>query len=149
MAQYSLPIEVLEHLQAGNLFYPSAGSDLATSIEVFSSWLSDFWFVDSAYTGKPLLRENFCYQLTDSQYKSIQGTTVKRGTQFVVEVYYETYESRQDQRRITVHQCRGRGYDAFRTFLKSRGSSLSVFFYRGDSPGDGAHPSPDHHPGAA
>ena len=62
---------------------------------------------------------------------------MKRGTQFVVEVYHETYERRQDQRRITVHQCRGRGYDAFRTFLKSRGSSLSIFFYRGDSPGEG------------
>jgi hypothetical protein len=137
MTQYSLPIEVLEQLQAGNLFYPSSGSDLATPIEVFSTWLSDFWFVDSAYTGKPLLRENPHYQLIDSQYKSLQGTTMKRGTQFEVEVYHETYERKQDQRRITIHQCRGRGYDAFRIFLKSRGASLSVFFYRGDSQGEG------------
>ena len=137
MPQYSLPDEVLENLQAGTLFYPSAGDDILTPIEVFSPWLSNFWFVDPIYTGKPFLENNPDYQLVDKQKESVSGKTLVKPKPFEIEVYQETYERKQDQRLITVHQCRGRGYNAFRALLKSRKIQLSVFFYRGDSPTTG------------
>ena len=137
MTQYSLSDEVLEHLQAGSLFYPSAGSDTATPIEVFSPWLSDFWFVDNAYDGTPLLRNNSNYQLLRHQEKSVNGKTLKKQEPFEIKVYQEIYERTQNQRHITVHQCQGRGYDVFRILLRGKCAPLSVFFYRGDSPGDG------------
>ena len=142
MPQYSLPDEVLEHLQAGNLFYPSAGDDISTPIEVFSARLSNFWFVDTSYEGEPLLREKSDYRLIpgECEEKIRNGRTLRRHEPFEIKICQETYEREQDQRRITVHQCKGRGYDAFRTLrtlLKSQQTQLSVFFYRGDSPGNG------------
>lgn len=138
MTQYGLPDEVLEHLQAGTLFYPSAGCDISTPIEVFSSWLSEFWFVDTEYTGRrPLLENNTDYELVGNQKESVSGETLVKHKPFKIEVYQETYERKRDQRRITVYQCKGRGYDTFRTLLKSRKIQLSVFFYRGDSSGGG------------
>ena len=136
MPQYSLPDEVLEHLRTGNLFYPSAGDDILTPIEVFSSRLSNFWFVDIEYSGQPLLENNPDYQLVSNQKRIVSGETLVKHKPFEIEVYQETYERRQDQRRITVYQCKGYGYDAFRTLLKSQQTQLSVFFYRGDSPGE-------------
>lgn len=140
MTQYSLPDEVLERLQAGNLFYPSAGDDILTPIEVFSPWLSNFWFVDPIYTGSPLLENNSDYQFVDdpkNQKRGVSGETLRKCEPFEIEVYQETYKRKQDQRCITVYQCKGRGYDTFRSLLKSQQTPLSVFFYRGDSPGNG------------
>ena len=140
MTQYRLPDEVIGRLQAGTLFYPSAGYDISTPIEVFSSRLNNFWFVDPIYTGSPLLENNSNYQFVDdpnNQKRSISGKTLRKREPFEIEIYQETYKRKQDQRRITVYQCKGRGYDAFRTLLKSQQTQLSVFFYRGDSPGNG------------
>lgn len=137
MTQYSLSDEVLEHLQAGTLFYPSAGYDISAPIEIFASWLSEFWFVDTEYTGgRPLLENNPDYQLVGKQNESVSGETLVKHKPFEIEVYQETYERKKDQHRITVYQCKGYGYDAFRTLLKSQQTQLSVFFYRGDSPGE-------------
>ena len=142
MPQYSLSDEVLEPLQAGTLFYPSAGYDIATPIEIFSSRLNNFWFIDTIYGGEPLLREDSDYRPIpgQSREKIKTGRTLKKHEPFEIKIYQETYERKQDQRRITVHQCKGRGYDAFRTLrtlLKSQQTQLSVFFYRGDSPTTG------------
>ena len=138
MPQYSLPDEVLRHLRAGTLFYPSAWYDISIPIEVFSSRLSNFWFVDTDYTGRrPLLENNPDYELVGNQKESVSGETLVKHKPFKIEVYQETYERKQDQRRITVYQCKGYGYDAFRALLKCRRIQLSVFFYRGDSPGNG------------
>ena len=137
MVQPRLPVEIFEHLRTGNLFYPSAGDDILTPIEVFSSRLSNFWFVDIEYSGQPLLENNPDYKFVGNQKGSVSGETLINRKPFEIEVYQETYERKQDQRRITVYQCKGYGYDAFRTLLKSRKIQLSVFFYRGYSPGGG------------
>ena len=128
MVQHSLPTKVLERLQDGNLFYPSAGDDIDTPIGVFSSWLSDFWFVDINYReDRPLRWNKRAYKRIHRERTIEHGITLKRRQEFEIEVFHETYERRLDQRRITTHQCKGRGYDAFRTFLKRQSGSPFCF----------------------
>jgi hypothetical protein len=36
---------------------------------------------------------------------------------------------------VTIHRCRGQGYDVFRAAFVDPKRQISVFFHRGDSPG--------------
>lgn len=132
-----LPESALERLQAGNLFYPCSGRDVGIPVSTFLSRLTDFWFVDTRYDHSPLLAGHRRYRLLDRQCESITGKTLRRGEPYELKVWHEIYEDIRCGREFRVHKCCGRGYDAFRGLIKQQRKQLSVFFYRGDSPGEG------------
>jgi len=39
----------LESIRDSTLFYPCSGNDLLVPIELFSPYVTDFWFVDRGY----------------------------------------------------------------------------------------------------
>jgi hypothetical protein len=137
MPEHALDTAVLACLQSRNLFYPSAGKDFLAPIEMFLSWVEHFWFVDINYGGEPLLAGKPEYHLLDLRSEPVTGLTIKKKEPFEVRMFHEIYERREDKRRFTLHQCKGFGYNAFRASLKCEGQALSIFFYRGDSGGDG------------
>ena len=95
MVQHNLPTEVLERLQGGHLFYPSAGDDIDTPIGVFSSWLSDFWFVDINYSeNRPLQWDKHAYKRIHRERTIKHGKTLKRQQEFKIKVFHDTYERR-------------------------------------------------------
>ena len=118
---------------ARRLFYPSAGGDTGTPIRVFLPWIDEFWFVDKAYDlTSPFAKTR---PLVDDSTEVLTGTTIRSGERFEVTVRRERY--RWEGKLVTVHRCRGRGYDTFRTAFAIPGKTLSVFFHRGDSQGEG------------
>jgi hypothetical protein len=41
--------EILERINNSKLFYPCSGDDWEIPIELFSPYVTDFWFVDKGY----------------------------------------------------------------------------------------------------
>ena len=131
-------------LKSGRLFYPSAGDDTELPIKTFVPWIRDFWFVDRDYN---LNRRNYNlnrlfgnkHQLESDEREILTGTTLKTGEPFEIEVRHERYSYRCSggDGLVTIHRCRGRGYNVFRTVFKDPGLKIAVFFHRGDSPGEG------------
>ena len=124
-------------LKSRRLFYPSAGSDFSTPIASFLPYIDEFWFADINYDlTKPLLTQKD-YQLNSRHPSKLSGTTLRRNEPFTVEVSSESYTHLPTSRVFLANVCCGRGYDTFRVAFQDTKRLLSVFFYRGDSPGEG------------
>lgn len=142
--------EVREKISGSTLFYPCSGHDLFVPIRLFSPWVSDFMFVDRGYftpgSGDtrnygfdvpadripPLLEKEPGYRLLDKQ---IRGPASWPTGYRDIEpcLLTETYLHIETGRKIHIKRRRGYGFSAFRKEIHSVG----VFFYRGDSPGEG------------
>ena len=60
-----------------------------------------------------------------------------KDAKFEICVSHETYENADMIRNIRVHRCSGLGDETFLHFFKNKERPLSIFYYRGDSPGEG------------
>lgn len=141
----------LEGVKDLSLFYPCSGYDIFTPIEIFSPYITDFWFVDRGYfssghqdTGSygwdiPADRQSPVLG-ADKRYKflgrKIIGSPDWDFNNMEIEpcVLSETYCHIQSNREIRVHRRRGYGFSAFRN--EQAIGTLGVFFYRGDSSGE-------------
>lgn len=143
--------EVREKISGSTLFYPCSGHDLFVPLRLFSPWVTTFMFVDRGYftpwSGDtrsygfdvpadqipPLLEKEPGYRLLD---KHIRGPVSSPTGYRDIEpcLLTETYLHIETGRSIRVQRRRGYGFSAFRT---EEIQSLGVFFYRGDSPGEG------------
>ena len=146
--EFILPAAVLDAVRGQALFYPCSGNDTACCFKLFSSHISDFWFVDIGYFHsmdshrRSLLDGHSGFRLLD---KSLVGPAVanvetrydeKTGKSYLYLepcVVTETYEYIKYGVIMKVHRRRGFGVSGFRKHI----SRLGVFFYRGDSPGEG------------
>jgi TPR repeat protein len=147
-----LPESVLARLRDGCLFYPCSGRDLLVPLELFSPWITDFVFVDKGYfdpedqdmrysglgqpadKALPLLEAHANYallatEILDSPGSADDGRRYRLGPCQLTEIYAHLPSGRV----IHVHRVRDIGLRAL-TRLRSR---LQVFFYRGDSDGEG------------
>lgn len=136
-----IPSTALEALKARTLFYPCCGRDFGLPLGIFGPYIVDFWFVDvkpdvrfpdRALPGFVVLgRERF----------SSSGTTIERKKPFTIETERVILRNARTGRTLRVNVCHGRGYDAFRLFFKDRQprQPFSVFFYIGDSIGEGGN----------
>ncbi len=134
---FELPVEILGSLTARTLFYPCSGNDIYTPIEAFKSVVTDFWFADFNYTKEPLLKDGSTYQLSERAWEDVGTLRTPRGSASIRKVFHETYHRHLDSGTIRIHRCNGHALDAFEQHIRARGIQLSVFFHRGDSPGEG------------
>lgn len=156
--------EVLDSLKDSSLFYPCSGKDLLIPIQLFSPYITDFWFVDRGYFSSnhqdteaygydipadkqlPILRESPDYVFIKCE---IEGPADwdQYNPHIKPCIQTEFYEHCLSKREIRIHRRRGYGFSAFRTEQRLR-SRLGVFFYRGDSMGGGGSGNrwlgPDH-----
>ena len=119
------------------LFYPSAGSDFKEPIKTFMPWIDEFWFVDVNYDEKCPRLADVGFRLISSSYFELTGRTISLDYPFRIPVSSQQYLHVPSGREFTANFCRGRGYDAFRSAFRVPQRPLSVFFYRGDSQGEG------------
>ena len=149
--RYILDLEALPEIRDTTLFYPCSGNDWQVPIKLFSPSLTVFWFVDKAYfrKGSALTREYGFDAPADEQKPILEGNPDYRlaGKPTVVGppnwplrdsgmrpcVLTERYEHIPSGRTIKVHRRRGCGFPSFNKKI----ISLGVFFYRGDSQGEG------------
>jgi hypothetical protein len=119
----------------GCLFYPSAGQDTDLPINAFVPWIREFWFVDANYN----LNRRFdkARQLEEERHEVLTGTTLRTGEGFEIMVRHERYRWSAEAGVVTIHRCRGRGYDVFRQVFAIPGRKVAAFFHRGDSHGEG------------
>jgi len=158
---YILKKETLLMIQGSTLFYPCSGNDLFVPIRIFSPFVTDFWFVDRAYFSPghqdsrpygydapadkqaPLLQGDNDYQLIDTR---IDGSVSWNPNCYDISpcILTETYVHIPSKEKVIIHRRRGYGFSAFRKHIRS----LGVFFYRGDSQGEGGSGNwwlaPDH-----
>ena len=147
-----LESSLLDAVIGATLFYPCSGMDLFTPVEIFSSHIDDFWFVDRGYFAPghpdtrgsrydapadeqpPVLKGKSDYEFIE---KTIEGPPSWDWNNSYIEpcLVTEKYLHRPTERHITVRRRRGYGYSAFRN--EKDISPLGVFFYRGDSMGEG------------
>jgi len=141
---------VLNRVNGTALFYPCSGDDLHAPIRMFAPHVKDFWFVDRGYfapghqdtkrygmdvdacRAKPVLAGNPDYELVDT---TIYGPSSWNPGNRDIEpcILKETYRHLPSGKQIRVRRRRGYGFSAFRTEIRQ----IGVFFYRGDSPGEG------------
>lgn len=159
-ANVILAQDKLEQVKNSALFYPCSGSDLFIPIEIFSPYVTDFWFVDRGYfcpgyphtshfgldvpadQHLPLLDGDNRYELIS---KKIEGPpTWDRGFYFIDPcTLTETYKHLETGREIRIHKRRDYGFSAlddywfFALDKESKIKKIGVFFYRCDSSGDG------------
>jgi len=144
--------KILHGIEGKALFYPCSGNDLLVPIEIFSPYVTDFWFIDRGYFS-PGHQDTRFYGadvsadkqppvlLSDNRYKFlnkvIEGPPSWDPYKMDIEpcVLCETYLHIQTGREIRVHRRRGYGFSAIRN--ETAIGKLGVFFYRGDSQGDG------------
>lgn len=153
MAKYLvLPDAELAPIIDSSLFYPCAGADFLAAVQLVSPVVTDFHFVDKAYfcpghqdtkhwhldrsanRQAAVLAKNEEYQLLDV---AVVGTPVSyvrhRSDPVLPCVRRETYRHLPTERIIHISRHRNDGEQAF---LQHQGP-LGVFFYRGDSQGEG------------
>jgi hypothetical protein len=141
---FILEKNVLSEIKDTVLFYPSSGNDLITPVKIFSPFVTEFWFVDKGYfvpghpntrsygldvpadKQAPLLGSNKDYKLVDTQLSGAANRDKEPS------VLTERYLHHSSGKHITIHRRRGYGFRVFREIKK-----LGVFFYRGDSLGEG------------
>ncbi len=139
----TLSAKVEAAISGTTLYYPCSGSDLKPVLDLFGSVIRHYWFVDIAEDWRrdlaTLLGSD--YQLIDRQREG-RGGRLERRTDATTGREYpflepttvsETYAHLPTQRTITIHRCRGLGVSRFQALT----GELGVFFYRGDSPGEG------------
>lgn len=155
---------VLEALTDKALFYPCSGMDFRVPFAVFSPWISDFYFVDKGYfspmdqdmAGKalgrsiqkimPVLSRLPEYQLLDIELSgdfSMSAASRKQIPDLMTDSIWsvpvaervETYLHLPTHRTVRLHFRRDDGVSALLSL--ERKIDLGVFFYRGDSMGEG------------
>jgi len=145
---------VFESVRGKALFYPCSGMDLMPPIALFSNYIDDFWFVDRGYFSPGHQDTRFGKERYDKAAdkqppvldgkddydylgKEIRGAVSWNWMDRDIEpcLVTERYLHKPTGRQITVRRRRGYGYSAFRT--EKDISPLGVFFYRGDSMGEG------------
>ena len=147
-----LNTKYLEKIKDTKLFYPCSGNDLHVPIELFSPYVTDFLFVDRGFFS-PRHRDTVHYGFdapADKQRPVLDGDTryVLKKTKINGPPYWprekrdiipcilsETYMHRASDREVRIHRRRGYGFSALRT--ENWIEALGVFFYRGDSQGEG------------
>jgi len=148
--EFIIDEKILEKVKDLSLFYPCSGDDLLVPIELFSPYITDFWFVDKSYftnsraskifndsTGSDasiqlaLLYEDSRYELLSTH---IEGMPVWNCKYKNIKpcILTETYKHLSTERIIRIHRRRGYGFSALR--FEKRMGKLGVFFYRGDAP---------------
>ena len=141
-----LDTEHLKKVEDSVLFYPCSGDDWQVPVTLFSPYVTDFWFADKAYflsscrsgfsapadMQQPLLAKNKRYIFLG---KEISGPPEWPSGNPDIEpcILTETYRHIQTGREVNIHRRRGYGFSAFEKEIEEVG----VFFYRGDSMGDG------------
>ncbi len=148
--EFILEKDVLSEIKDTVLFYPSSGNDLITPVKIFSPFITEFWFVDKGYfvpgdqdtrfygfdapadKQAPLLGSNKEYKLVDTQLRGAASWS-RYDSDIEPCILTEIYLHHSSGKHITIHRRRGYGFSALRTEIKK----LGVFFYRGDSWGEG------------
>lgn len=147
--------EALKQLPPGVLFYPCCGNDLAEPLTVFASYVKEFWFVDINYRTPrvpSVLRQSSLFhrlpELRD-RFEFLEGrawtpTLVEqvanppahqsRHSWMVPRVRTEILRDRRTGETITVNRRSGYSVACLRN---GDFGPISVFFYRGDSEGEG------------
>jgi hypothetical protein len=126
--------EAFQGMSRGSLFYPCSGRDWDLPIDTFLPWVDDFWFVDVNYrVERPIGPQRSLVRVNMEQ---LEGVTLTARTPYRVTVRHEEHRSR-DGRYYRTHFCKGRGYDVFRSVFRVPNKKISIFFHRGDSPGEG------------
>ena len=144
--------EYLERVKDSVLYYPCSGNDLRVPIEMFSPYVTDFWFVDRGYFSSGhhdtrsyrydlpadrqpgVLVHDDRYQLLDTEIRGPCNWS-PRDPDIVPCVLSERYLHIESAREIRIHRRRGYGVSGFRKEIEA--GKLGVFFYRGDSQGEG------------
>lgn len=141
---------LLEPLKGGILFYPCSGDDFHDPLRFFAPYIQHFWFVDKTYFGNekpkepllPVLKGTSNYKLLEKpriwNAHSVQREEWAQARQErfpwrVPWVQSERYVHIESDQEILIHRRSGYGTGA----LHHQIESLSVFFYRGDSSGEG------------
>ncbi|AGX88322.1 hypothetical protein [Candidatus Symbiobacter mobilis] len=149
--QWILDKKYLEPIQNTALFYPCSGNDLLIPIELFSPYITDYWFVDKGYftpghqdtkhdkldlpadQHQPLLLDDERYTLQNTSIQGQPSWHYRHSKDIEPCILTETYMHQESGRTIRIHKRRGYGFSGFRT----EHFQLGVFFYRGDSQGEG------------
>jgi hypothetical protein len=147
---YLLPAHCLSTLKNTRLFYPCSGDDALPAVQLFADTVTDFHFVDWAYfrpghqdsrhtrLDRPancqpaLLRDQADFELLQVE---IDGpvSAPSSGREFAPCVLTEHYQHSPSGNEFRVHRHRDFGENAFDCGIPR----LGVFFYRGDSTGEG------------
>jgi hypothetical protein len=122
-------------LPPGALFYPCSGPDIESAVSLFRRRVSEFWFVDPKYNSS-WLPDLSGFVIESESTSNHSGTTIWSQTSFEVRVYTRECRSLDDGSLLRVNFCEGRGYNALRVLIAAPQVPLSVFYYRGDSPGE-------------
>ena len=144
--------DVLSTISGSTLFYPCSGTDLLVPVRIFSPFVTNFWFVDRSYfsPGSQDFRRGSAFDApadmaapvlqNDRHYRLLEMTP--RGPvswdpsdpEIDPCVLSERYQHIPSGEYICIRRRRGYGFSAFRT---ENMHPLGVFFYRGDSAGEG------------
>ena len=142
---------VLDNIKNSSLFYPCSGHDLLTAINLFSPYVTDFMFVDRGYFTpghqdtqwygydqpadqlNPVLWKDRRYKLIERHISEPRNYPISSPWDIVPCTLMEYYFHIETGRTIRICRRRGYGYSAFRKEVEN----LGVFFYRGDSQGEG------------
>ncbi len=159
--KHILGAEALATVEGTALFYPCSGGDLEIPIRLFSPTVTEFLFVDRGYFTPghqdtkrygydrpadevaPVLGGNADYKLLR---KDIEGLPYWSLHSRDIEpcALTETYRHLTSGKTIKIKRRRGYGFSAFRNDIRQ----IGVFFYRGDSGGEGGSGNlwlkPDH-----
>lgn len=159
--QYICGAEALASVDDTALFYPCSGNDLEVPLRLFLPCVTEFWFVDRGYFTpghqntkrygfdrpadevEPLLGGDADYSLLR---KGIAGMPSWSLYNRDIEpcILTETYQHLPSGKTIKIKRRRGYGFSAFRNDIRQ----IGVFFYRGDSQGEGGSGNlwlkPDH-----
>ena len=145
----SVPLSRLEGLEDRVLLYPVCGGDFLVPVLHFAPVIDVFWMVDRGYfrpghqdtrffgldqpadTVSPILKD----PALDFQGATLEGPPAidSRGVHITPCVLTEQYIHLPTGRSIQVKFRRGYGHSTFDKEI----SRLSIFFYRGDSQGEG------------
>lgn len=142
--------EQLDFNKSGVLFYPCSGNDIIEPVEMFSMHTPDFWFVDRGYF-RPGHQDTIRFGLdldaneiqpilgTSSLYrrisKNVLGPASSSRFSHNIEpcVVTERYRNLISNTKFNIHLRNGYGVSALRKDIPK----ISIFFYRGDSEGEG------------
>ena len=132
--------EIASGFQSKRLFYPCAGEDIVEPIMTFLPYIDEFWFVDLRKIDVKKLLANHEITFLQREGSEITGHYLREKNR-PFRLTNECFVCRHvpSERQFTINYCfgSGRGYNAFRAVVKDPGKKLSVFYYRGDSPGEG------------
>lgn len=141
----------LAGIKNSTLFYPCAGADLLVPIRLFSPFITDFWFVDCGYfrpghqntddNELDVRADKLPSVLSGDKSYSLLGKCIdgepswhRNGVDDIPPcVLTQVYRHIPSNRCIRIHLCRDDALLALRKEIRS----LGVFFYRGDSEGEG------------